>query len=124
MKESSRDLAHDLKVLLGEKLSSVTFVLDYWQLDFDGQGITIFSSISVKTENELTRDGDPHFRDRLCEQIGKIVKSAEVNELAVVVVFKDSCSIEISFREEDYQGPEAFMFCGHAADGTEFWYVV
>ena len=40
----AEDLETALRGLVTEQLSSVTFVMDYWQLAFDGFGLTITDS--------------------------------------------------------------------------------
>jgi hypothetical protein len=36
-----------LNGIVGEQLSSVTFVMDYWQLSFDGATLTVYSAVAV-----------------------------------------------------------------------------
>jgi hypothetical protein len=110
-----------LQVLVGEKLSSITFVLDYWQLDFDGHGITVWSKITVKCADRVVSSGELGFRDCLCEQIAKIVRSVEFQDgQGVLVSFADGGTIHLSAHPEDYRGPEAIMV--QLRDKT--WWVV
>ena len=99
-----------IQVIVGEKLSSITFVLDYWQLDFDGHQITILTKLSVSRDSTTTYSGQDLFRDRLCEQIGKIVERAEFAADTLVITFGDASSIRIFTRPADYEGPEALTF--------------
>lgn len=100
-----------LRSLVGEKLSSVTFVLDYWQLDFDGQGFNVMSKIEVHDSLGSINSNEKGFRDRLCDHIGKIVDHAvfKPNE-EVLIFFSDASIIALSVRPDDYVGPEALMF--------------
>ncbi len=108
---SQEGLDGSLQVLIGEKLSSVTFVLDYWQLDFDGHGFNVMSTITVKDATWTVNSGEPGFRDRLCEQLAKIVLYAEFKDnLGVLIAFEDGSSIYLSARLEDYRGAEAIIF--------------
>jgi hypothetical protein len=74
------------EAIVGEKLSAITFVLDYWQLQFDGLTINALSRLEV---------------------------SAGVQPEAFTITFEDRSSIKISLRWEDYRGPEAMMFYGY-----------
>lgn len=104
-------LDNSLQVLVGEKLSSVTFALDYWQLDFDGHGFNVMSKITVTGAGWTVDSGDPGFRDRLCDQLAKVVLYAELkNDHGVLIAFEDGSSIYLSARPEDYRGPEAIIF--------------
>ena len=100
--------------IVGEKLSAVVFVLDYHQLQFDGPGLTILNPITVTSNGSSVTVGEDQFRNRLCEQITKIVKRADCKEGdALVVEFEDSSTISVSLKDEDYSGPEAIIFYGH-----------
>jgi hypothetical protein len=110
-----------LQVLVGEKLSSVTFVLDYWQLDFDGNGFNVMSKITIKDHAGEVSSGQPGFRDRLCEQIAKIVRRVRFEDgQGVLITFDDGDFLRLSCRDNDYRGPEAICFRRH---GTN-WFVV
>ena len=99
-----------IQVVVGEKLSSVTFVLDDWQLDFDGHRITILTNLSVSRDGIATHSGQDHFRDWLCEQIGKLVEHVEFADDVLVITFGDASSIRVFARPADYEGPEALTF--------------
>jgi len=104
-------LTDSLQVLIGEKLSSITFVLDYWQIDFDGNGFNVMSQITVTGANWTSRSGDPGFRDRLCERISKIVSHTEFeDDVGVSITFEDQGRLQLSTKPEDYRGPEALIF--------------
>jgi hypothetical protein len=102
------------EAIVGEKLSAITFVLDYWQLQFDGLTINALSRLEVSAGEISLRDGHDRFRNLICDQIGKIVSSvALVQPEAFTITFEDRSSIKISLRWEDYRGPEAMMFYGY-----------
>ena len=99
------------EAIIGEKLSAITFVLDYWQLQFDGPLINALSRISVSADGMVLRDGY-QFRNLICSQIGKVVTGvALVQPEAFTIFFDDKSSIIIS-KWEDYRGPEAMIFYG------------
>src|SRR5260370_29197897 len=100
-----------LQALIGEQLSSVTFVMDYWQLAFDGYGLTVYSRTTVSGPDWQMSDGDDQFRNRLCERIAHLVTGASFREgEGLSIAFDDGTTIEVSVKDNDYDGPEAFTF--------------
>lgn len=61
------------EALIGRQLSAVTFVMDYFQFDFDGNRLTVFTNPKV----DLYSEDVPSFRDRLCAFITSEVTSVE-----------------------------------------------
>jgi hypothetical protein len=108
--ETFASLSDASQVLVGEKLSSVTFVLDYWQLAFDGHVLSVFTSISVHADQHEFDSGANGFRDGLCGQIGKVVHAADYIENVFQVRFEDGSEIRAYARDSDYKGPEALTF--------------
>jgi hypothetical protein len=102
------------KQIVGEQLSGVTFVMDYLQLQFNPPPtINAYTPVTVSSAGKSTVSGDDQFRNRLCEQITKVVKSSAIrNGLAFEIVFEDESVISISLKPSDYVGPEAFEFVG------------
>ena len=97
-----------LQIIVGEKLSSVTFVMDYVQLGFDGPLLTAYSGPEVSFGGKVFAWGEPGFRDVLCDRIGAIVRQAEaVDDDAIRISLGDGGLISISLKPEDYDGPEA-----------------
>lgn len=97
----------------GETLESVTFVCDYWQLHFGKSVITPLTRVQVRANGAVVRDGDDQFRNRLCEQIGKVVESFDLErQVACTITFEDNSSIAISLNQADYKGPEAMTISG------------
>lgn len=103
-----------IESVVGEKLSAITFVLDYWQLQFDGPTINVFTRLDVSANGLDLSDGHDQFRNLICGQIGKVVADvALVQPEAFTITFIDQSSIKISLRWQDYRGPEAMIFYGH-----------
>jgi len=97
----------------GETLQSVTFVADYWQLHFGNSTISPLTTVEVQAAGVVVRDGDDQFRNRLCEQIGKVVERFELKQSIVcTIMFEDRSSISISLKRSDYRGPEGLMISG------------
>jgi hypothetical protein len=103
-----------LRQIVGEQLSGVTFVMDYLQLQFNPPPIlSAFTPVTVRVGTTSWRSGDDQFRNRLCEQITKIVKSVKLREGdAFEIEFEDASTISISLNPNDYIGPEAVNFWG------------
>jgi hypothetical protein len=81
-----------LDILKGEKLSSVVFVMDYLQLDFDGNRFTMNIWPSVIVLNIEYKFGMPDYRNKICSVIGQVVSE---------VIFKDKEFIAINFQNGD-----------------------
>ena len=100
-----------LQALVGEQLSSVTFVMDYWQLAFDGHGLTVFTRTTVSGPDWRVENTDEQFRNRLCERIGRKVAAVAFHSGDyLAITFDDASIIKASMREQDYSGLEAFNF--------------
>src|SRR5713101_4512161 len=111
------DLETALQALIGEQLSSVVFVMDYWQLAFDGHGLTVFSRITVSGPGWQLWDGDDQFRNRLCERIAHLVTGTSFRPSeGLALTFDDGSAIEVSLKDSDYVGPEAINFSPQNSD--------
>jgi hypothetical protein len=96
---------------VGEKLSAITFVLDYWQFQFDGPFLNALTRVQVNADGWVWKDGDDQFRNLICGQIGKVVSKVTLVESEVfAIAFEDGSSISISLRAEEYRGAEAIVF--------------
>jgi hypothetical protein len=100
--------------IVGEQLSGVTFVMDYIQLQFNPPPtINVYTPVTVFSHGESVRSGDDQFRNRLCEQITKIVESVGVVPGdALKIRFRDASVIAASLKEADYRCAEAINFQG------------
>jgi hypothetical protein len=96
------------ELIVGERLSAVSFVLDYIQLAFDGPSFTVLSPMQVQTPNCTARAGENGFRDGLCEVIGHTVKSIAFDDRAVNIEL-DGCRITIDLTGGS-AGPEKLFF--------------
>jgi hypothetical protein len=117
--ESEADICQQI---VGEQLSGVTFVMDYIQLQFNPPPIlNAYTPVSVLFEGKHCVSGEDQFRNRLCQQITKIVKSVSIEEgEAFLIAFEDSSIISISLKPSDYVGPEALEFIGQ----NNLWVVI
>ncbi|NIX77105.1 hypothetical protein [Microvirga terricola] len=110
MAEPYSPFSKDLQDVVGQRLSMVVFVMDYWQLGFNEHHFNVYSSIAVAGPGWRVRDGEPGFRDRLCERLTYIVAAVSRCADGLTFSFDDGSLIEISMREADYVGPEAFEY--------------
>jgi len=110
------------KQIVGEKLSGVTFVMDYLQLQFNPPPtINAYTPVTVVSGGVRCLSGDDQFRNRLCDQITKVVGSVVIkDEEAFVITFEDASVISISLKPSDYVGPEALEFIGR----ENLWMVI
>ena len=88
MENKDRETLISLKELLaGEQLSSVIFVQDYLQVDFDGNVFTAFVFPNVTINDTVFDFQKKGYRDALCSLIAAIVADivlAEGAELTIV----------------------------------------
>ena len=108
--------------IVGEQLSGVTFVMDYLQLQFNPPPIiNVYTPVTVASNGGSCASGDDQFRNRLCDQITKIVKSVAIRaEEAFLITFEDGSVVSISLKPSDYVGPEALEFHGR----DNLWMVI
>lgn len=79
--------------IMGEQLSSVVFVQDYLQLDFDGSRLTYNIWPCVERQGKASRFGDSGYRDELCALIGKrLVSVRDANE-TLDLEFEDGAAV-------------------------------
>ncbi len=108
--DQERVLAKALSELEGLALASVEFVQDYVQFHFDGPTLTAYTppTITLQSSTPLAW-GDAGYRDALCEQIGSVVLRGEVQPQKMCLSFLGGGVLEISLKDDDYRGPEAFQ---------------
>ncbi|MBB5341294.1 hypothetical protein [Tunturiibacter gelidoferens] len=101
----------DISAIEGQELSSVTFVQDYLQLDFNGPVLTLYHWPEVFRTEGSYAFGEPEYRDVLCAQIGESANTTSlVTGLALEIEFENGVILRSSLRDEDYEGPEAGLF--------------
>ena len=99
--------------VVGTQLSAITFVLDYYQFQFDGPTFTVVTPVEVVSDSGRTKSGEDQFRNHACVQIGKIVSRVTVEEERdIVVEFRDGSRLSFSLRDADRRGPEAVIYQG------------
>jgi hypothetical protein len=101
----------EIVAIEGAQLSSVTFVQDYVQLNFDGPSLTAITLPAVVIGELQVVPGARGYRDALCAQIGKIVLRCDVRVGdRLQIEFNDSSVLTISLKSQDYRAEEAVVF--------------
>lgn len=116
------DLSDPLKYLCGLSLSSVTFVMDYIQLEFGGPVLTAWTHPRVEQDAAIKTWGDPGYCDALRRLIGtKVVDTSVQEEVEIRIQFSDGNRVIVSLRDEDYTewGEAAMIQSKH----PPFWMV-
>jgi hypothetical protein len=102
---------YQLPVLHGVYLSGVVFVMDYHQLQFHGSLLNACAPPVVLVGGREVRQGMEGYRDRLCEQIAKVVVATRVRpDSELRIDFEDGSALTIPFRDEKRAGMEAVIF--------------
>jgi hypothetical protein len=111
-----------LDILIGEKLSSVTFVMDYLQIDFDGNRFTFYIWPVIIVEGINYNFGDALYRDKLCSLISKIISEVTlIDNEKMIIKFDDSNKLHLSL---DPNNPEIIIpEIAHFTDVNGKWYV-
>jgi hypothetical protein len=99
-----------LRSIVGEYVSSVTFVADYVQFRFDGPLLNAFTMPCVRQESRRLCLGDQGYLEALVGCVGKRVRDATTNLNEVCLTLEDGNEISISLLDEDLVGPEAAYF--------------
>lgn len=90
--------------LIGSRLTSVQFVLEYLILGFDERGaLTTLVWPELVETSGLLRFGDSGYRDLLCSWIGRVITGAAIDEddtISIQLGESDSLRIPLS----SYQG--------------------
>jgi hypothetical protein len=95
------------EALIGKQLSAVTFVMDYFQFDFDSDRLTVHTVPTV----DLCREDISNYRDQLCAFIAQIVTSVEeVPDTAIHIDFGDFGRLTIPLDEDSRRQVEAAAF--------------
>jgi hypothetical protein len=113
------DVYDYLDEIVGAQLSAITFVMDYYQFQFNTSKFNVLTPVTVDSESGRAVTGDDQFRNLVCGQIAKIVRAVTVREGdAIVVTFEDGSEVQFSLKESDYPGPEAVIFYGGSVLGN------
>jgi hypothetical protein len=108
--------------LVCETLSSVIFVGDYCQLEFNGPRLSAYVWPKIVTETTARSFGDSGYRDLLCSFIGHDVEAAHDRPAVGIVLEFAIGSIVINPEPSDLSGPENAMLRGFLDDPSwDIW---
>jgi hypothetical protein len=102
-----------LDILLGEKLSTVAFVMDYLQIDFDGNGFNLDVWPVVTINGHEYRHADTDYRNKLCSLIAKVVRQVEVVENEQLTIWfenGDQLAVSLDLNNPELVTPEIAVF--------------
>lgn len=106
-------------ILIGEQLSSVIFVQNYLQLDFDGNRLTCFVWPEVVIGNEVYGFGQDQYRNQLCSLIAtKVEKVIFLEAIKLQLVFESSSEVRLSLNP---QNPEIVVEIATFKDSKDNW---
>jgi hypothetical protein len=100
-----------LIALVAKRLSAVTFVQDYIQLQFDGPVINAYTLPSTYVGASIVSESDSGYRDALCSRIGATVVAAYAEPGdRLQIDFDDGSTISISLKPEHRIVAEAAVY--------------
>src|SRR6266545_874508 len=117
-----KDKLPQLESLAGQQLSSVIFVADYVQFDFNGPVLTALSGPVVEVQGARFPFPAQGSRDALCSLIQQFVASATAREQeSIIVTFASGARLAIPLAPGSYEGPEAATFSDPKVGGLLVW---
>jgi len=106
---------HPMGALLGEPLNEVIFVMDYFQVGFNGPRLTCLTAGRVELPSgERFVFPEAGSRDALCGLIEAVLAQVEDDDETLRLIFSDGRALAIPLDDESRVGPEAAMF--HVGD--------
>jgi hypothetical protein len=107
------DTAPLVASLVGHKIESVVFVMDYAQITLWGPGSSPCLTFNVwprlDTFGEVRVFGDKGYRDAVCGLIGRSVTAASESQTDGLVLRFDPDSLSVNPEPSDLRGPEIAM---------------
>ena len=106
--ESSR---HPLAVLVGAPLNEVVFVMDYFQVGFNGPTLTCLAPgrVTLPSGEEFVFPG-PGSRDALCGLIEAVLERVDDDGRELRLTFQDGRALVVPLDKASRIGPEAATF--------------
>ena len=95
--------------LVGQKLISVSFTIDYLQLQFEDALVNLYSFPEITVRDISFRNGDTEYRNKICELISNFVKSTDwVDDVRFVIGFETS-SLVTPLDPQNNENPESVV---------------
>lgn len=107
------------QALVGRRLSAVSFVMDYLQLDFPPYGFYVYNWPRLLLERRILGVEDHGYRDVLQELIGKKVSSVDdYLDTGLTIDFADGARLAVPIKVgDDFPCPEVAEFHGPGFSG-------
>ena len=111
-------LKQALEQLKGQKLTTVQFVHDYFQLGFEAAGLTAHRHPKLQVAGGKFGWIDPHFRHELCLLIETVVTATAANDDSVTICFESGARLVLPIDESVGYTPESLEFKLEGNDTT------
>jgi hypothetical protein len=89
-----------LNGLVGRPVTSVTFVMDYLQIGFDGDMVTVLTSPHLLRGGEEISWDSSDFADALRQQIGKALRRVHVSGSRLRLTFENGHALNIPLEAD------------------------
>jgi hypothetical protein len=114
MNPSDMSLEQALLKARGQKLTSVQFIHDYVQLDFESAdrsaGLNAYAHPTLRVAGHDLNWASALFRHELCMRIGRTVADTWVNEQSVSIGFDDGVLLVVPILGTGSGSPESLEF--------------
>lgn len=101
-----------LEMLVGKRLDSVCFVLDYITLQFDDLGLAALANPIIEENSQEFTAGQPGYRDVLCAQIEQYVTAASETANRLEIQLANGVTISVPLDADYPPGPEMATLSG------------
>ena len=120
-RENTEVEAETLRAIICERLTDITFLMDYLALGFDGPSLTCVTVPVVLVGGKEIGWFDPGYRDELCKRIARHVVDVRIVPAdSLQIDFEDGAAFRVSLKPEDYTpAGEAVRF-----NNQEVWWVL
>jgi len=95
--------------IIGARLSSVQFVMDYLILGFDGKGALTTLVWPEILDRQAFKFGMPGYRDRLCELITEVVSEVSFSEDETITISFGDSHLRIPLQQRKAPGERAIF---------------
>lgn len=114
-----------LDCLIGERLSAVTFVMDYLQLDFNGNQFSFYNWPVIHRGQNLIYETDTEYRNELYTLINRsIITVDEYLDLGLTIEFEGNILLCTQLKVvKPYSIPEIVEFHNRSKDEWMIWQV-
>lgn len=107
--------------LAGETVSSISFVMDYFEIIFNNAILRCLGEVEVSGGNKRTRFPEIGSRDHLCELIGKEVDRIDLKDGQYCKLYTtDGWMVSINLKESK-NNPEAMHFVPEKKGPIQVW---